>query len=577
MPSSCPVCGAAWSTVEGASACPLAADWADEERMEFLTSHVAPGDDNARDQMLAFWSTAVAHVFEEAPALSLNLDVLARSSLSWDGLTAPGAELAVEHMVSSGKLVQRGAIEEEGSGIARRLVVAPLMYLAGVMGAGTLRGKGESEYVHSDVLEAAAEAVVSYCRRLPSDERTVYLIATGHSNPAAGRPAGGEGKEASPWCFEQLCREAAAVSRGSRKRLSGSPAAEGAPPAATRAPGDRDRASTSPPDQGGTSHILSRIGAEDIALLVKYLVRTKRAVEEGSLLKVFTGGGGAGGTGRPVPAGEVAISETEKDLLRLRCTVASLEASALDLGQRIQRLKLDALRENRQGQKRAALVHMKRMKQLQSAREKRLSSLFTLETALDQVKQLRMDKQVLEAHEAATSALKACREAQGLTVERVEDTLDALAEEMAEQQAIAAALAQQGALLSDDEGERADLEAELDALLQGEGTTNTPNEGVATAAKVPPTAPFAAAAAAAAAAGSTTPAAGAAASATTGATARPADAAGGSAATAAGGFAGRRPIAVTPWTGASGNKGAPARTKSADRKPAPRPPPPISS
>lgn len=44
------------------------------------------------------------------------------------------------------------------------------------------------------------------------------------------------------------------------------------------------------------------------------------------------------------------------------------------------------------------------------------------------MKQLRMDKQVLEAHEAATSALRSCREAQGLTVERVEDTLDALAE-----------------------------------------------------------------------------------------------------------------------------------------------------
>lgn len=45
-----------------------------------------------------------------------------------------------------------------------------------------------------------------------------------------------------------------------------------------------------------------------------------------------------------------------------------------------------------------------------------------------QVKQLRVDKQVLQAHEAATNALKTCREAQGLTVERVEDTLDALAE-----------------------------------------------------------------------------------------------------------------------------------------------------
>lgn len=45
-----------------------------------------------------------------------------------------------------------------------------------------------------------------------------------------------------------------------------------------------------------------------------------------------------------------------------------------------------------------------------------------------QVNRLRIDKQVLEAHEAATKALKACREAQGLTVERVEDTLDALVE-----------------------------------------------------------------------------------------------------------------------------------------------------
>lgn len=45
-----------------------------------------------------------------------------------------------------------------------------------------------------------------------------------------------------------------------------------------------------------------------------------------------------------------------------------------------------------------------------------------------QVKQLRMDKQVLAAHQAATSALKACREEQGLTVELVEDTLDAFAE-----------------------------------------------------------------------------------------------------------------------------------------------------
>lgn len=65
--------------------------------------------------------------------------------------------------------------------------------------------------------------------------------------------------------------------------------------------------------------------------------------------------------------------------------VASLEASASDLSRRIQRARQDALRERRQGQKRAALVHLGRMKQFQAARDKRLSSLYTLETALDQV------------------------------------------------------------------------------------------------------------------------------------------------------------------------------------------------
>lgn len=71
--------------------------------------------------------------------------------------------------------------------------------------------------------------------------------------------------------------------------------------------------------------------------------------------------------------------------LRSCKAVGSLEASAIDLGQRIQRVKQDAVREKRHGQKRAALVHMRRMKQLQGARDKRLSSLYTLEMALDQV------------------------------------------------------------------------------------------------------------------------------------------------------------------------------------------------
>lgn len=105
--------------------------------------------------------------------------------------------------------------------------------------------------------------------------------------------------DASPWCFEQLCRAAATGGSGSTA-----------------------------PKSDVASRMLSRLSRDDIALLAKYLVRTKRAVEEEGLLKIVgrgVGGGGGrqgAGTVAAAAAGEssAAISETEKDLLRLRCT-----------------------------------------------------------------------------------------------------------------------------------------------------------------------------------------------------------------------------------------------------------------
>ncbi|CAM9203373.1 unnamed protein product, partial [Ectocarpus sp. 12 AP-2014] len=401
MPSSCPICAVPGAAAELAPACPLVADLEDEERMEFLTSHVAPGDVDARDEMVAFWSRVIAHAFEKAACLSLDSKVLATSSLDWGGVVAPGLDLAMSHMVSSGELLERSEIVEAETGLARRLVMAPITYLAGMVGLGG--GGGGGSVCSGNVLEDLAEQVVGYCQHLPPDERTVYLLAAGHSEASASRPVA---QHASPWNFEQLCRAAAAAAEAAATMTATRVASGcGAP--------------TPEKSLAAAPRMLARISSDDVALFAKYLVRTKRAVTEGGLLKVLSRGGGS-----RVAAAGATVPETEKDLLRLRCTVASLEASASDLGLRIQRVQQDALMENRRGQKRVALVHLRRMKQYQAARDKRLSSLLTLETALDQVKQLRLDKQVLEAHEAATSALKACRETQGLTVERVEDTLD---------------------------------------------------------------------------------------------------------------------------------------------------------
>lgn len=108
--NACPVCAASGASAT-ASPCPLAEEWADEERMEFLTSHVAPGDVSARSDLISFWSKAVAHACEFSPGLSVDPAVLASTSLDWGGATAPGLELAIEHMLSAGTLVPRNKIE----------------------------------------------------------------------------------------------------------------------------------------------------------------------------------------------------------------------------------------------------------------------------------------------------------------------------------------------------------------------------------------------------------------------------------------------------------------------------------
>lgn len=123
MPSSCPICAVSGAAAELVPACPLAADLEDEERMEFLTSHVAPGDVDARDEMVEFWSRVIAHAFEKAACLSLDSKVLATSSLDWGGVVAPGLDLAMSHMVSSGELLERSEIVVSNGCVRRKCCV----------------------------------------------------------------------------------------------------------------------------------------------------------------------------------------------------------------------------------------------------------------------------------------------------------------------------------------------------------------------------------------------------------------------------------------------------------------------
>lgn len=110
MTSVCPICGA--SVAETSSlVCPIVSQWADEERMTFLTSYPSPDDTSAREQVITFWSKAVTHAFECAPSLATELRILAHGSLAWLGSTSPGIGLATAHMLSKDELILREQVE----------------------------------------------------------------------------------------------------------------------------------------------------------------------------------------------------------------------------------------------------------------------------------------------------------------------------------------------------------------------------------------------------------------------------------------------------------------------------------
>ncbi|CAN0532858.1 unnamed protein product, partial [Ectocarpus sp. 12 AP-2014] len=137
--------------------------------------------------------------------------------------------------------------------------------MAGMVGLG--RGGGGGQYANRNVLEDLAEQVVGYCQHLPPDERTVYLLAAGHSETAASRPVA---QHASPWNFEQLCRAAAAAAEAAATTTATRVASGRGPP-------------TPEKSLAAAPRMLARISNDDVALFAKYLVRTKRAVTEGGL------------------------------------------------------------------------------------------------------------------------------------------------------------------------------------------------------------------------------------------------------------------------------------------------------
>ncbi|CAM9340362.1 unnamed protein product [Discosporangium mesarthrocarpum] len=438
-PGNCPVC----SREQPSSDCPIASHWMNEDRMDFLTSKVSPDEADALADMSGFWTSAVTHAFEEARTLSVDLGVLSKTTLAWHGATCSGLTSALCAMISNGDLIPADqVITGLASRLMRALVIKPALYgLSFVWTSGgdeVLAG----EYVHRQVLEGVAKKLSKFCQDLPEKERTVVISSSSNSHCS----------------LEHLCRQAAAATVP--------------PPGGTANDGATNHMSTSL-RRGGVA-ILGAISGSDLELLVDYMVQTRRALREGRVVK-FLGGR----EGRVLGAGSTVarITEGDKDLLLVRCTVANLEGEVMQLQARMAICLQEALRAKGQGQKQVAAMHMRRRKALEGALSSRAGSLAKLDHVLEKVASLGVDKQVLEAHEVATRALRNFREESNLSVERVEDAIDNLAEEMESLEAVGSTLGQlgsQGQVTVEDSKEMAELEKELAELEEQEVTKENP-------------------------------------------------------------------------------------------------------
>ncbi|KAL7748599.1 hypothetical protein RI367_006010 [Sorochytrium milnesiophthora] len=207
-------------------------------------------------------------------------------------------------------------------------------------------------------------------------------------------------------------------------------------------------------------------GEQDAKYVLVNLASRGALAQQGEVIKMST-------DGQPP-----AISSVDQDVLKLKSTLRKLQHQVDDLTAKIQSLTETARQHVRQQLRSQAAACIKRRKLLQAILDKRTGALDTLSSILLRIESSESDAEVLEAYAVGTSALQNVIKTNGLTVERADETIDALTDALTDHQEIDRAFstgfeqiqASAGVDLDDTE-----LEGELDALIAAEQPAPRPN------------------------------------------------------------------------------------------------------
>ncbi|TPX43615.1 hypothetical protein SeMB42_g03924 [Synchytrium endobioticum] len=163
------------------------------------------------------------------------------------------------------------------------------------------------------------------------------------------------------------------------------------------------------------------------------------------------------------------ISETDKGILTIKTTLQHLNSQVSQLEDRSSQLLQQTKTFIRNKERIRAKFSLRQHKIVSDILAKRLQSLETVEAILHKLQSAETDAELLSVYEIGTTTLRDFVSEKGLTVEKVDKTMDALDDALADQREVEAAMnlgnqqiaSTSGVATISDE----DLEAELDSLI----------------------------------------------------------------------------------------------------------------
>ncbi|EIW70984.1 hypothetical protein TREMEDRAFT_67523 [Tremella mesenterica DSM 1558] len=199
-----------------------------------------------------------------------------------------------------------------------------------------------------------------------------------------------------------------------------------------------------------------KLSDQDMKVLLKWLERDCGVlVTDGEVIKILS----------ESQTGE-SITEADRGTLQVLTTLRKVDEQVEKLEEEIQLCQEKAKKHLSSGQRTLAISRLRSKKALEDVLEKRLGAGEQLRAVVRSVDQAQTDVEVMAAYQTSTSTLRQLLSHPSLSLDKVEETTEALASALADQREVDDAMAIGEKILVQNAVDEDDLEKELEAMVK---------------------------------------------------------------------------------------------------------------